>query len=50
MASDDNQGIDEGTLEKIWSTLPNLICQTQDHGEKPTIYRLEYRGTSKRVL
>jgi hypothetical protein len=26
MASDDNQGIDEGTLEKIWTTLPNLIC------------------------
>jgi hypothetical protein len=44
MASDDNQGIDEGTLEKIWSTLPNLIChrhRTMARNQQSTDWNIE---------
>jgi hypothetical protein len=44
MASDENQGIDEGTLEKIWSTLPNLIChrhRTMARNQQSTEWNIE---------
>jgi len=44
MASDDNQGIDESTLEKIWITLPNQIChrhRTMARNQQPTDWNIE---------
>jgi hypothetical protein len=44
MASDDSQRIDEGTLEKIWTTLPDQIChrhRTMARNQQPTDWNIE---------
>ena len=44
MSANENQGIDEGTIENLWNTLPNQIChrhRTMARNGQPTDWNIE---------